>query len=244
MAYGIISVDTIAPSGNLTVTGNVIINGNLSSNTLSSNNHVFNTISLGTATAGTLEYDGKVPYFTPQGTQRGLIPGMQFYRLETNTTGNNVTTPQSWFNGSANLAVTLSSSTIYNFEAFLFMYRTGAATTHTVSSAFGGTSTINNIVYHITNVGSSSAPPQYDSGVAGGFSYSTAASPFTTTTTTTVYRSLRMTGSVSINTGGTFIPQYVLSAAPGSGYTLNAGSYFLIYPVGVAGSNTSIGTWA
>ena len=51
-------------------------------------------------------------------------------------------------------------------------------------------------------------------------------------------------GTVSIATGGTFIPQYSLSAAPGGAYTTQLGSYFLIYPLGASGSNTSIGTWA
>lgn len=47
-----------------------------------------------------------------------------------------------------------------------------------------------------------------------------------------------------INAGGTFIPQYQLSAAPGGAYTTAIGSYFLIYPIGAAGNNTNIGTWA
>jgi hypothetical protein len=57
----------------------------------------------------------------------------------------------------------------------------------------------------------------------------------------TVYPMIR--GTVSIATGGTFIPQYSLSAAPGGAYTTQLGSYFLIYPLGASGSNTNIGTW-
>ena len=66
--------------------------------------------SLGTATAGNLEYDGKVPYFTPSGTQRGVVPGMQYYVLNTDYTGSNVNTAQSLFG----VGVTLSSSLIVN----------------------------------------------------------------------------------------------------------------------------------
>ena len=64
---------------------------------------------LGTATAGTMEYDGKVPYFTPLGTQRGIIPGMQYYALSSGYTGTNSSGSQSVFG----VGVTLSDSTQY-----------------------------------------------------------------------------------------------------------------------------------
>ena len=51
-------------------------------------------------------------------------------------------------------------------------------------------------------------------------------------------------GTVSIANGGTFIPQYVLSAAPGGAYTTQAGSYVKISALSASGANTSIGTWA
>jgi hypothetical protein len=51
-------------------------------------------------------------------------------------------------------------------------------------------------------------------------------------------------GIVSINGGGTFTPQYTLSAAPGGAYSTMANSYFLIYPIGASGANTSVGAWA
>jgi hypothetical protein len=51
-------------------------------------------------------------------------------------------------------------------------------------------------------------------------------------------------GTVSINAGGTFIPQYTLSAAPGGAYSTIAGSYVKIYPVGAAGATVNVGSWA
>jgi hypothetical protein len=51
-------------------------------------------------------------------------------------------------------------------------------------------------------------------------------------------------GTVSVNAGGTFIPQYTLSTAPGGAYTTAIGSYLSIWPIGAAGANTSVGTWA
>jgi hypothetical protein len=66
----------------------------------------------------------------------------------------------------------------------------------------------------------------------------------TAITSATFFSMVRVEGTVSVNAGGTFIPQYSLSAAPGGAYTTQIGSYFLIYPISAAGSNTSVGTWA
>ena len=63
-------------------------------------------------------------------------------------------------------------------------------------------------------------------------------------TSATLYFTLIGCGVLSVNTGGTLIPQYSLSAAPGGAYTTAAGSYMLIYPIGASGSNVSVGTWA
>jgi len=53
-----------------------------------------------------------------------------------------------------------------------------------------------------------------------------------------------MKGTVSINAGGTFIPQYTLSAAPGGAYSTVAGSFIRIAPIGASGSAINVGTWA
>jgi len=54
----------------------------------------------------------------------------------------------------------------------------------------------------------------------------------------------RVTGTISVNAGGTFVPQYTLSAAPGGAYSTDAGSFMKIYPVGAAGADVNVGTWA
>ena len=63
-------------------------------------------------------------------------------------------------------------------------------------------------------------------------------------TSAAYYHSATIKGTVSVNAGGTFIPQYSCSAAPGGAYTTAAGSYFLIYPIGASGANVNVGTWA
>ena len=84
-------------------------------------------------------------------------------------------------------------------------------------------------------------------GAAQPWFYSTVLTSTTVTgarTNATYYDQTMMKGTISVSTGGTFIPQYSLSAAPGGAYTTAAGSYFLIYPIGAAGANVNVGTWA
>jgi hypothetical protein len=194
-----------------------------------------------TPIAGAFEYDGKLPYFTPQGTQRGLMPAGQFYRLNSAIVGSNVNTAQSIFGVSA----TLSASTVYAFEGFVMYVKTAGTTGHTVGLGFGGTATVNNAAFGgiASASGGSSAP--INTNVFCGFTQSLANTAFTTSlTSANIWHSVRFWGTVSVNAGGTFIPQYTLSAAPGGAYTVQIGSYINIYPVGASGANTSVGSWA
>ena len=205
-------------------------------------NFVLNADTLGTAVAGAFDYDGKVFYATPQGTQRGVVPGAQFFRLDSALAGANVNTAQSVFG----VGVTLSANTVYAFEAIYAFSKSAGTTAHTLGIGFGGSATLNNIGYEING---SESVASFTSRINNTTSelYITSSANTTLTTSNTsaalfVFNALR--GTVSINAGGTFIPQYTLSAAPGGAYTTAAGSYFLIYPIGASGANTSVGTWA
>jgi hypothetical protein len=198
---------------------------------------------LTSATAGAFEYDGTSFYGTPIGAQRGIVPGMQYFRLNSSLAGANSTATQSIFG----VGVTLSSNTVYEFEAMYAWTKTAGTTSHTVSFLFGGTATINNIYYTI-NTGGDSVSGQNGyfldtSSIMFGSPVATAKS-IGSFSTLVQNRGFSFRGTVSVNAGGTFIPQYVLSAAPGGAYTVLAGSFFLIYPIGAAGANTSVGTWA
>ena len=200
---------------------------------------------LTTATAGAMEYDGKVIYGTPQGTQRGVVPGMQYYFLNSNYVGSNVSTAQSLFG----VGVTLSSSTVYEFEHAIILTKSTGSGSHTIGFSFGGTATVNNISWLVfDNFGSApsgTAPWNFSSGAAS--SASNATSTFVATSTianASVYYYSIMKGTVSINAGGTFIPQYVLSAAPGGAYSTLSNSFIKIWPIGASGANVSVGTWA
>lgn len=172
----------------------------------------------------------------------GIYLPYQYYRLESGVVGANVNTAQSVLG----VGVTLAGSTVYEFEAVYIMQKTAGTTSHSIGYSFGGTATLNNILYH--NLVASSGTSGTSSAGASAFNnFSTVATNVDvalTTTTANVTRFTRMRGTVSVNGSGTFIPQYTLSAAPGGAYTTVSGSYFKISPLGAAGANTSIGTWA
>lgn len=194
---------------------------------------------LSTAAAGAVEYDGKVVYSTPAG--RGVSPSMMLYRLNSGLVGSNVNTAQAVFG----VGVTLAASTVYAFEYKFALTKTAGVTSHTIGLGFGGTATVNNIFYCGTSTGAASTLPDYITST--GFTAITSTSNFTSSAAVgaaTNYRTFALTGTVSINAGGTFIPQYTLSAAPGGAYTTITGSFFAIWPIGAAGANTSVGPWA
>jgi len=157
----------------------------------------------------------------------GLVPGYQYYELNTTVVGTTVTTAQSLFG----VGVTLASSTVYEFEYQAAIIKSAGTTSHSVSILFGGTATINNIAYPNAAQGgwvTSASSTLWQAGI--------------TSASSTL--AIGVKGIISINAGGTFIPQYILSANPGGAYTTQIGSYFKIAPLGASGSNISIGSWA
>jgi hypothetical protein len=170
---------------------------------------------------------------------------MQYYALNSSVVGANATGAQNLFG----VGVTLSSSTVYCFEIEFTITRSAGTTSHTLAYGYGGTSTFNNVyiitrragfngsTFPVTGTGSTTVVVQSNN--------STASTVMTGPITNASYSdTVLVKGTLSINAGGTFIPQYTLSATPGGAYTTNIGSYILIYPIGASGSNISVGTWA
>lgn len=194
-----------------------------------------------TPTIGSVEYDGKAFYATAQGTQRGIIPGAQFFRLNSDLAGANVATVQSVFN----VSVTLSTSTIYAFEALYYLNKTAGTTSHTVGVGFGGSATLNSVLWSAIQFDGSATLPTSTNNLRYSASASAAnlqLSGVSSSAASTVVANIK--GIVSINGGGTFTPQYTLTAAPGGAYSTMTNSYFLIYPIGASGANISVGAWA
>ena len=180
------------------------------------------------------------------GTAAGLYEAYQYYRLNSANALSNATGAQSVLG----VGVTLVSSTIYEFEGYFPLTKpSGTTTSHTISMSFGGTATINNIAYdsYTTDSGSATASLGTRTATIGRVSVNTASATVLTAnilTATANMAHIRIRGTVSINAGGTFIPQVSFSAAPGGIYSANIGSYFRIAAIGAAGANISIGSWA
>jgi hypothetical protein len=196
------------------------------------------------AAAGQIEYTSPIFAATPIGTQRGIVPTQQYYRLNADYVGSNATGAQTLFN----VGVTLSASTVYEFEALIMLYKTAGTTSHDVSLGFGGTATVNNILYdgssarmNALNTAVSTAVTPMTSFAGSQATATVAQSGITSATTAFIFK---IRGSVSINAGGTFIPQYTLSAAPGGAYSTYAGSFIRINPLSASGAATNVGTWA
>jgi len=198
----------------------------------------------GSPVAGTTEYNGTIQTFTPLGTQRGVVPSEQFFKLNAGLAGSDAASVQSIFG----VGVTLSASTQYEFELVFALSRSAGTTSHNIVIGFGGTATLNNIGFLIQgSTVSGTANLINNMGilqVGAGFSTSATTTAITACVTASVGFLYVIKGTVSINAGGTFIPQYTLSAAPGGAYTTQAGSYMKIKPIGVSGANVSVGTWA
>ena len=177
----------------------------------------------------------------------GLIPGELIYRLNSVSAGANVNTVQSVLG----VGVTVAASTQYQFEGIYALSKSAGTTLHTLSYGFGGTATLNNIAYtrNWQYSGTSFTAPSVSSSgyILQAFVQTAALTSLTSnegTNASAAYWIVYIRGTVSVNAGGTFIPQYQLSAAPGGAYTTAIGSYFKLSPMSASGSNTSIGTWA
>lgn len=153
-------------------------------------------------------------------------------------TGTNVNTAQPIFNTTEDV-ITLPSSTSYLMEASIHIHTTGT-TSHTLGILFGGTATLTSIGYQVTATNAATEVLG-----AGSTIWATVATIIVVSAAlaSATHHSITLTGIVRINAGGTFIPQYQWSAAPGvAGVTLKE-SYFKLTPIG---SNTmkAIGPWA
>jgi hypothetical protein len=168
--------------------------------------------------------------------------GALYYRLNSNLAGADVNTAQSVFG----VGVTLAANTVYQFEALYILSKTAGVTSHAIGLGFAGTATVNGIIYTGAGVWTNTSIPIATTSGLVGFAINTSANTAATPAITTATRVLSalIRGTVSINAGGTFIPQYTLSAAPGGAYSTVAGSYIRFVPIGAAGSDLSQGTWS
>ena len=196
---------------------------------------------LTTATAGAVEYDGKVIYSTPNGTRRGVSPSMMIYRLNGTLTGANNTLVQSFFG----VGVSLAASTSYMFQSYVTMQKTAGVTSHTVNLRMDTSGGVNDIAYGGT-FGLVTSPSNGINSTTGSFYGTTTTSVVATSSISTANQQVQFIfrGTLTTSLSTTLTPSYALSAAPGGAYTVQSSSYFAIWPIGAAGANTSVGPWA
>lgn len=195
---------------------------------------------LTTATAGAIEYDGKAFYATSVSSSRQIVNTEQISIIANSVAGSNVNTAQPIF-GSTEDTVTLSANTTYEFEALYLIFRLAGTTSHTTGVLFGGTATLTSLGYlaQVTNPnGAALAAVQQIKAINASLVTLTAAN-----TSAAENLNIYLRGTIRVNSGGTLIPQFQYSAAPGGAPTIEANTFFRCWPIG---SNTvaSVGNWS
>ena len=169
-----------------------------------------------------------------------IYPAMQFYRLIANIVGLNTLSAQKVLGK----GVTVLGGTQYEFQATYFLTKASGGVAHQFGLGFGGTATITNIAYTVNQISNPAFNAVNTSGIFAGVTQATNTLVTSSLVGSAMTLTFALSGSVTINTGGTFIPQYTLSSLPGGAYTTVAGSYFKMWPIGSSSTNASIGTWA
>jgi hypothetical protein len=195
---------------------------------------------IATAAAGNIEYTSPIFAATPIGTQRGIVPTQQYYRLNADYVGSNVNTAQSLFG----VGVTLSASTVYEIEIVAYLPKTVGAVAHSIGLGFAGTATLNSISYNYVGTFAGAQLSANSTQTVGNVGSASNTTVTHSANGASLYWVFIAKGTVSINAGGTFIPQYTLSAAPGGAYSTAAGSFIRINPLSASGAATNVGTWA
>lgn len=146
---------------------------------------------------------------------------------------------QPWFPVAG--GVTVLANTTYLMRGLLATTRAAGAVSHTTGLLFAGTATLTGIQYEaIANTG------DVDTLVAATRTISRVATNTTVkaaSTAATEAISIEVIGIVRVNAGGTFIPQFIYSAAPGGAPTVKSNSFFRLDVLGT-GAFTTLGTWA
>lgn len=200
---------------------------------------------LTTPAAGAIEYDGTLFYATAVASTRQLVDTIQYQSLVADYTLADSASAQAAFNATAAGAVTLPATTAYMVDALILLTNTGT-TSHTWSILFAGAATITAAgtvlaVDAYTSTGNALTAKSSIYIVGAAVSSATAVTAASTSATENV--SIRITGRININAGGTLIPQIKASAQPNGTEKILAGSYIALWPIG-SNTATSVGNWS
>jgi len=247
-AVGNIRGANVTTAGLMSATGNVVSNSSVlgfvrpSAGTSLTPPMTFTAGGLNSTVApGIVEYDGVVFYTAPVASQRGVLPSVPFVCLTSDYVALNSSAAQKVFNSPTNGAITLPAATTYQFEALYYITRSAGTTSHTTAVSFGGTATFTSISYvaeACTTTTNALGAVNRIIGTSVGATVVTGA-----VNTTTEFITIKLTGTLRTNTGGSVIPQFQFSAAPGGAPTVLRNSYFMLTPLGTS-SVSSVGNWS
>jgi len=172
--------------------------------------------------------------------------GAYYYRLDANLALQNLNTAQDVLG----VGVALLANTVYEFEAVIALQRPSASfSTHSIGFGLAELNglTVNNVAYYANGThGTTAGVVAPDACMYTSTTANTAITPTISASTGALYLRTVIKGTISVNAAGTLKPQVTFSTAPGSTqvYSTQLGSFFKIWPIGAAGSNSSAGTWA
>jgi hypothetical protein len=195
----------------------------------------------GSPGAGLQEYEGTAFYATPNASNRGVIPAMQFMSLAADYTLTSSLSVQKALNGTTNGQITVPSTTAYLFELNFVITNTGTVS-HTWAVSVAGTATLTSGEMTCMAQDAATASSIFAAKIAHTTTPGTALVMDSASTSATENIDIHCWGRLNINAGGTLIPSVQASAAPTGTSTMKAGSYYLQYPIGVA-SVTQQGNW-
>lgn len=186
---------------------------------------------LTTATAGALEYDGKVFYATPVAGARGVNINTMYSII---TSGNfalsTATGVQSCFPAAGDVW-TLEASTSYFFEGQYQITKSGTTTTLGLAFALAGGATITKINYWA--MGQINAKNTTTTTQSTAYVDQVAVTSILATGTVGCF--VQFNGIIRMNAGGTVTPQISFMTGSPTSPTMIAGSYIAFTPIG---SNT------
>jgi hypothetical protein len=253
----------LAVNGLISATGNItgnnfILGAGTGGNISGANNISANAIAVASGTAtispldfsnsavlmttpgsGAMEYANSQLYFTTFAGNRSIVATPLLRVTTANIATTNVNTGQSWLGA----GVTLNANTTYQFTGQFYVTTTNTSS-HVEQIGFGGTATLANITYAVTRFNANTAlGTQGNANVQ--YFFANTISNITPAINTAQNSVFTLNGYISINAGGTFIPQWATNAAISTTGIFARGAYFQLTPLaqGNAG-NISIGTWA
>ena len=202
---------------------------------------------LGTATAGSVEYNGTTALVTPLGAERGVAVTPQYYVNTATRTGPTAATT---FVNILPASPSLTASTRYAFEIYFAITKTSAnACTGAIGFSITGTAPAAMSYQIVSTTGATQptvASASYMSNyITTGFGTAVVATAASAASANT-YHTVKITGTIDTGAGAitAFAPQFQYSTGAPTASTFQVGAYMFIYPLSATGAVTSVGTWA